>query len=76
MSRVEESGATAGRKWFLAVMLACPPCLAAGIAATGAGLGAALLLKGLLILAGLVAIVTFAAVWWTRRRRAACAIEA
>jgi hypothetical protein len=64
----------AGRKWFLAVLLACPPCLAAGLGSLGGGLAAAVAFKGLPIVAGLIAAATLATVWAVRRRGDACPV--
>jgi hypothetical protein len=63
------------RKWFLALVLACPPCLAAGLGSLGAGLGSLAALAGgwwiaaaALAVAGVVAGILFV------RSRRACAL--
>lgn len=71
---MEHVAATSGQKWFLAAIVACPPCLAAGLAAMGGGLSALFVGLGLWLLAGSVLAATALAVIVTWRRRRACRI--
>ena len=59
---------TVKRKFLLAFLLACPPCLASGLVAMGASLGLASAVKEWLGL-GFVAVLALGLAVWIRRRR-------
>jgi hypothetical protein len=66
--------ATRGQKWFLAFVLACPPCIAAGLASVGGGLGVALAGLGWWLLGASILALSVAGLVLAVRRRRACAI--
>lgn len=69
---IEHGPSDTRRKWMLAAILACPPCLAAGLGSVGSGLGIAFASAGLWAAASAAAVLVVGGVATALRYRRAC----